>query len=88
MEQRRDNLDCWTWRLLSFAFERLSVGDIQQGMLVLLSELFFSDASMQISTLIFAPAFLAAFWYILLGKLIAILGPQYCRFTPKLYTIW
>ena len=63
---------------------------------------------MQISTLIFAPAFLAAGWvrlpirtdttrelsltraclqYIMLGKLISLLGPQYCRFNPVTYAI-
>ena len=42
---------------------------------------------MQISTLIFAPAFLAAGWYIMLGKLIAVLGPQYCRFNRKTYAV-
>ncbi|KAK9896210.1 RTA1-domain-containing protein [Cystobasidium minutum MCA 4210] len=42
---------------------------------------------MQISTLIFAPAFLAAFWYITLGYLIRFLGPQYCRFNPTFYSV-
>lgn len=35
----------------------------------------------------FAPAFLAAAWYITLGYLIRLLGPQYCRFNPTLYAI-
>lgn len=32
---------------------------------------------LQISTLIISPAFLAAGWYVLLGKLIAVLGPEF-----------
>jgi len=35
----------------------------------------------------FAPAFLAAGWYITLGYLIKLLGPQYCRFNPTLYSV-
>lgn len=35
----------------------------------------------------FAPAFLAAGWYITLGYLIRLLGPQYCRFNPTLYAV-
>ena len=42
---------------------------------------------MQISTLIFAPAFLAAGWYIMLGQLIGLLGPQYCRFNRVTYAV-
>jgi len=42
---------------------------------------------MQISLLIFAPAFLSAFWYIELGYIIRRCGPQYVRVTPKLYAI-
>ena len=43
--------------------------------------------SMQIVCLIIAPAFLAAGWYILLGRLIKNLGPQYCRLNPLTYAI-
>jgi hypothetical protein len=35
----------------------------------------------------FAPAFLAAGWYITLGYLIRYLGPQYCRFNPTFYSV-
>lgn len=34
-----------------------------------------------------APAFLAAGWYITLGYLIKLLGPQYCRFNPTFYSV-
>ncbi|KAL7008821.1 Envelope glycoprotein [Cystobasidiomycetes sp. EMM_F5] len=36
---------------------------------------------------IISPAFLAACWYITLGKLMAVLGPQYSRFYPRTYGI-
>lgn len=42
---------------------------------------------MQIVLLILSPAFVAAAWYIILGRLLKILGPQYCRFNPLTYAI-
>lgn len=42
---------------------------------------------MQISTLIIAPAFLAACNYILLGRIIPILGAKYTFIHPLSYTV-
>ncbi|KAH9977096.1 hypothetical protein BGW80DRAFT_1543183 [Lactifluus volemus] len=41
----------------------------------------------QVSTLIFAPTMLVAANFILLGRVISLLGPQYSRLRPKLYAI-
>jgi len=42
---------------------------------------------MQIATLIIAPTFLIASNFVVLGRIIELLGPQYCRMTQKLYII-
>lgn len=41
----------------------------------------------QIATLIIAPVFLTAGWYILLGHLIRFLGPQYGRLYHRTYAL-
>jgi len=42
---------------------------------------------MQITTLIIAPTFLIASNFVVLGGIMKLLGPQYCRMTQQLYTI-
>jgi hypothetical protein len=41
----------------------------------------------QVTTLIMAPTYLIATNFIILGKVIRLLGPQYCRMSPKWYSI-
>ncbi|TDL17309.1 RTA1 like protein [Rickenella mellea] len=42
---------------------------------------------MQISTTIISPTFLLAVYFVLLGRIILMLGPQYSRLSPKRYLI-
>ena len=42
---------------------------------------------MQIASLIISPAFLTAGWYVLLGRVIQYLGPQYCSLSDFTYLI-
>ena len=40
---------------------------------------------MQIAALIISPAFLTAGWYVILGRVIQYIGPQYCSLTDLTY---
>ena len=73
----------WSGRLWSSQNPLLRTPFLMQYVYIRRNLKVYSDEGDRIATLIIAPTFLIATNFVILGKIIGFLGPQYCRMSQK-----
>ena len=74
----------WSGRLWSSRNPPLRTPFLMQYVYIRHSRAYIDDEGDRVATLIMAPTFLIASNFVVLGRIIKLLGPQYCRMTQKL----